>query len=384
MNSTVDVDVAAFIEEQTIFAAQDYCTTATAALLMWHYLLTFDKEVAYFWRRRPNGACMLFLANRYLTIIVSIYDTPWWSLSTAYTVSSFVLFYATECLLGIRFQGCAAAVFSQFILEFSQYIVWAAFACLRVYALHRQWPWAALVLILSLAPVVANVVPLRFIQIDLDPVTGCNTLENIPVSLSQSCDSLDITSRVSLIVADLIVMGVTWSVTHFHRHQGSVLRVYGARTTLTSVLYKNGGIYFVLLTTLNSLHLLFSMLSIALANVATDRASFVVRFIEPLTAILITRFLIELQEASSGACTSEGEDAASVGTLCFVRADVDSWVRSECASLPTVAASSGAGEGNEKESGGARWGEECMEALEGVRRKLSRVDDDESEDYVLV
>lgn len=141
MNSTVDVDVAAFIEEQTILCVlaslnlfclhltpclqrctrllhhrhswyvahglriplRSRCTSA--ALLMWHYLLTFDKEVAYFWRRRPNGACMLFLANRYLTIIVSIYDTPWWSLSTAYTVSSFVLFYATECLLGIRFQG---------------------------------------------------------------------------------------------------------------------------------------------------------------------------------------------------------------------------------------------------------------------------------------
>lgn len=72
---------------------------------MWHYLLTFDKEVAYFWRRRPNGACMLFLANRYLTIIVSIYDTPWWSLSTAYTVSSFASVCASACLFGMLFQG---------------------------------------------------------------------------------------------------------------------------------------------------------------------------------------------------------------------------------------------------------------------------------------
>lgn len=103
-----------------------------------------------------------------------------------------------------------------------------------------------------------------------------------------------------------------------------------------------------------------------------------------LTAILITRFLIELQEASSGACASEGEDTASVGTLCFVRADVDSWVRSECASLPMICAGADTNRGNEKEGGGARWGEECMEALEGVRRKLSRVEDDESEDYVLM
>ncbi|OJT01621.1 hypothetical protein TRAPUB_7925 [Trametes pubescens] len=185
-------------------------------------------------------------------------------------------------------------------------------------------------------------------------------------------------SRASLIVADLIIMGVTWSVTHAHHRQCGVLRVYGAKKTITSVMYKNGGIYFILLTSLNSLHLLFSMRSMALANVATDRASFIVRFIEPLTVILITHFLIELQEASTGASTSasEGEDAASVGTLCFVRADVDSCVWSECGTLLTI----GVGVGGGKEGGEAhRWSDECLEALEGVRRKLSRAEDDELE-----
>ncbi len=56
---------------------------------------------------------------------------------------------------------------------------------------------------------------------------------------------VDIMSRVSLIVADLIVMGVTWSVTHAHRRRCSVLRVYGAKKTLTSVMYRNGALLYI-------------------------------------------------------------------------------------------------------------------------------------------
>lgn len=77
----------------------------------------------------------------------------------------------------------------------------------------------------------------------------------------------------------------------------------------------------------------------------------------------MTHFLVALQEATSGAPV-EGYDsgsALSVGTLRFVRADVDNWVRAECASLPTM------GDGPGEESG--RWGEECIDALECVQRK---------------
>lgn len=83
----------------------------------------------------------------------------------------------------------------------------------------------------------------------------------------------------------------------------------------------------------------------------------------------MTHFLVALQEATSRA-TAEGYasgSALSVGTLRFVRADVDNWVRVECASLPTV----GNGPGEES----ARWGEECIGALECVRRKLGTFED---------
>lgn len=57
-------------------------------LLLWHYVLTFDKEVTFFWGRVFSGPSALFFANRYLTLAVALYDAPLWSYSTVYAVSS--------------------------------------------------------------------------------------------------------------------------------------------------------------------------------------------------------------------------------------------------------------------------------------------------------
>lgn len=57
-------------------------------LLIWNYILTFEKEVAFFWKRGLfSGACVLFLANRYLVLVVAIYQSPWWNLHYSYAVS---------------------------------------------------------------------------------------------------------------------------------------------------------------------------------------------------------------------------------------------------------------------------------------------------------
>lgn len=48
-----------------------------------------------------------------------------------------------------------------------------------------------------------------------------------------------IASRVALIASDVVVLGVTWSVTRTYRSQG-ILRRFGRATTLAGVLYKNG------------------------------------------------------------------------------------------------------------------------------------------------
>lgn len=47
------------------------------ALVIWHHLLTFDKEVRFFWRRKLTGPCALFLVTRYSTLAWYIYYTCW-------------------------------------------------------------------------------------------------------------------------------------------------------------------------------------------------------------------------------------------------------------------------------------------------------------------
>ena len=42
-------------------------------MIFFEYLLTFDQEVRLFWGKKPTGAVALFFANRYATIIYTIY-----------------------------------------------------------------------------------------------------------------------------------------------------------------------------------------------------------------------------------------------------------------------------------------------------------------------
>ena len=45
------------------------------ALIFFEYTLTFDQEVRLFWGKKLTGAVSLFFANRYATVIYTIYYT---------------------------------------------------------------------------------------------------------------------------------------------------------------------------------------------------------------------------------------------------------------------------------------------------------------------
>ena len=47
--------------------------TTFLALIFFEYLITVDQEVTLFWGKRLTGAVTLFFANRYTTIIYTIY-----------------------------------------------------------------------------------------------------------------------------------------------------------------------------------------------------------------------------------------------------------------------------------------------------------------------
>ena len=58
---------------------------------MYDYTVTFAYEVQLFWRRKATGASLLFLANRYLTLFIYIFD-----IATAGSMSDAVSFFVSE------------------------------------------------------------------------------------------------------------------------------------------------------------------------------------------------------------------------------------------------------------------------------------------------
>lgn len=49
-------------------------TICHTVLLFYDYILTFDKEVGLFWKKRISGASLLFFCNRYLTLLTQMFD----------------------------------------------------------------------------------------------------------------------------------------------------------------------------------------------------------------------------------------------------------------------------------------------------------------------
>ncbi|RPD53358.1 hypothetical protein L227DRAFT_658258 [Lentinus tigrinus ALCF2SS1-6] len=125
----------------------------------------------------------------------------------------------------------------------------------------------------------------------LFPPFGCTVIDDTTESLQTKCVLLYI-SRIPLIVADTLLICITWS----KLISREALRGIGQskRLSLSDVLLRDGTIYFVVLFVMNVLH--FS-LSLAALAIGADGASNVSIFTAPITAILISRFLLQLQEA---------------------------------------------------------------------------------------
>ncbi|TBU38998.1 hypothetical protein BD309DRAFT_1022465 [Dichomitus squalens] len=65
--------VHAAISEASAAFVNNFCGVAVLALFVYDYLITFDNEVTLFWMPHQfNGALVLFMLNRYLTLTVQI------------------------------------------------------------------------------------------------------------------------------------------------------------------------------------------------------------------------------------------------------------------------------------------------------------------------
>ncbi|TFK94268.1 hypothetical protein K466DRAFT_476918, partial [Polyporus arcularius HHB13444] len=272
-------------------------------LFAYEYAVTFGREVELFWRRRITVSSILFLVNRYVPLVVNMIYAPWPSYPTTYKVK---------------------------VLEIFQYLPWAAFSALRAYALTSHVlarSLAGVVFLLALAPVVINYVTMGYATPVVDIFFGCSASVSLSNTTQQNCmpnvlalgDMLVLTalqlvtiiSRGCLITSDLLLMGITWFATYKTSRE---IKALNQVTSMSSVMFRDGVVYFIVLAVLNILHLSFSLLSILNQN-ASPNASYITILTEPITAILISRFLIDLQEANIQ--SMHQISSGSVGTLDF-------------------------------------------------------------------
>ncbi|TBU54371.1 hypothetical protein BD310DRAFT_828167, partial [Dichomitus squalens] len=104
---------------------------------------------------------------------------------------------------------------------------------------------------------------------------------------------VEVVTRSSLIASDLVVLCVTW----YQTHDSAALSIRSlGRRSFASILFLNGTIYFLALLILSVLQMSFTLNRVAESggNLVT---SVVIVLEEPLTSILTSRFLIDLQRA---------------------------------------------------------------------------------------
>ncbi|RPD68588.1 hypothetical protein L226DRAFT_517059 [Lentinus tigrinus ALCF2SS1-7] len=218
-----------------------------------------------FWKKSFTGATALFLLNRYLLVLSS------------------TLVVVGEGITSVKV--CTVIVDTQFAIYFAQYLPWAAFAAMRAYALGgRHWPLAVTVLLLGLVPYGINMIQYgKGLTGIVDPIVGCASIT--PGLSPELGQRFTIVSRTTQIALDLLLVGITWRTIPRQGHgMGS--------SSFTAVVLRHGNVMLVL----NTLHLALTLVSIEV--VPSTPASIITLFTLPLTAILVSRFLLDLQYAN--------------------------------------------------------------------------------------
>ncbi|RDX48216.1 hypothetical protein OH76DRAFT_1312760, partial [Lentinus brumalis] len=244
------------------------------AILAYDYLLTFPREVRFVWSRKFSPATTLFLLNRYIIILL-------------YFVDLITLFPIIPSVGGKSpCQGVGKFIV---VLEIFPYIIWAAFSGLRTYALSQRNAFIGLfVFILSLVPAGINAYFLStFTFVNLDPPSNCTAFSDITADLSKQ---LTIASRTSIIAADVFVIAVTWWNTYGIRKLSRHARL---GTSFGTLLLRDGTIYFIVLLAMNVVHMTLNTVK---PNNLVQQASYVTILENPITSVLISRFILNLRE----------------------------------------------------------------------------------------
>lgn len=251
------------------------CMIVPAVVVVYEHAITFYQEVELLWGRSIKTPTVLFYFNRFVAL--------GYAASTLGNIpygGSYHLFYARSKV--------ASATWLIFLLLFT--ITWAAFSALRVYAVGKQaWRLASCVFVLNMMNIAMN---LRLLIIEIStstfPASYGNGLGSLLRCNGSQSISIDVTlaARVCGIMADLIVLGVTWKTTYALWKSA---RLLNNSVTYATLLLRDGTLYFLILLVLNVVAITTNILSLSLSTPY---------FVYGFQSVVISRFLLNLRQAS--------------------------------------------------------------------------------------
>ncbi|KAM5539139.1 hypothetical protein V8D89_007196 [Ganoderma adspersum] len=192
--------------------ATNFITAGVATWIGYDYLLTVRRESRLFWKRKVTAASILFFVNRYLALFYYV-GLAYYSRAKLPYPGYWIEY---QCQASCRLQSLI-----ELGIRYFEYFPWAA---LRVHALgQKNWFLTTFTFFWSvLAFPVDYYGDFHHRTYAHDPVLGCTGF-----------------IRGGQIIADVVVIGVTWKATYAARREGSV-------SSLMKVMFKNGTVYFIL------------------------------------------------------------------------------------------------------------------------------------------
>ncbi|KAI0324266.1 hypothetical protein GY45DRAFT_1439180 [Cubamyces sp. BRFM 1775] len=257
------------------------CNVSATALLLYDWVITFDREKALVWSRKLNLAGVLYVLGRLV--------------GPSSYVASLVLFQS------VSDKRCQDVIYSQYVTNLLPYAYWGVFSAFRTHALSgRNKILSAVVFLLNLVPVALNAYIYYFSQaVNFFPPVGCSQTYNGP-NTSSAFILIEFASVENVIQdtgADGCCMFAT-SVHPFHIVRSNHCGMFGitsnGRTTIRDVLFVNGTLCFGVSAVLN-------ILTLALLQVGenTDQViELLAYFRDALASIMASRFLLELLEVT--------------------------------------------------------------------------------------
>ncbi|KAI0337835.1 hypothetical protein BDW22DRAFT_846671 [Trametopsis cervina] len=311
----------------------DYAGQAATALFVFEYTITLDQEIDTIWKQHYSLGTVLFAVTRY-TSLAQNSQLIWGFLPVITSIQVRLTIHCIthrhfmdhcrgewsfpslkECRIrhhtdSCRFCSCNRTLIIIEVLNAIQFLCFATFTAFRAYCLlqgiYTKWFLSGIICVLSLMPFALNVLiyPTRLAVYVADLYTCTSKYE---ISAHLHLCSVSLPARISACLADVLVLFITWYRTaDVHK----TARMEGLRSPITTLLLRDGTLYFNVLLLINITAMVFGNIpSLVYVQMAVPMQ-------QAITPILVCRFMMNLRKITfnlpSGTSEHDGRPWSSI------------------------------------------------------------------------